>query len=96
MRIWTTIFLVVATLIAAVTYHDAAEISMLMARMLFLALVVAALLYGVRLVTLQMAGPSSDWAREPLPRRQPESPASPSLSFTPPRAARHAEPREPR
>ncbi len=93
MRVWTTISLVVATLIAAVAYN---EIGVLMARMLFVSAVVAAILYGVRLVTLQMAGPSSDWAREPSPRRQPERPPSPSMSFTPPRAAPHAEPREPR
>ena len=73
MRIWTTIFLVVATLIAAVaTTTDGAAMGTLLARMLFSFLGLAALLYGVRLLTLQMGAHCNGSARELTPRQQPE------------------------
>lgn len=103
MRIWTSIFLLAASLVAAVaSSHDGGAIGMLVARMVFAFLVVVALLYGVRVVTLQMAALSDGLGRQPLQRRQPEPRRHPEratwreTSFAPTRASRHSETRKPR
>ncbi len=57
MRTWTTIFLATVGIVVAIAGSATWQFALLLARGAFAVIVVAALLYGVRWLALQMAEP---------------------------------------